>query len=113
MNTQTNTDYSKEIATNIFNQLGGKRFLLFTGSKNLVRDENWLRMDLAKNKINANRMKITLNGLDLYDVEFYSMRRDRKSPDGFRITEKAKYENVYFDQLQDIFTEATGLYTRF
>lgn len=34
----------------ILAQLGGKRFLMMTGCKDLVGDENSLRMRLAKNK---------------------------------------------------------------
>ena len=35
------------VATTILQQLGGREFLIMTGSKNLVYDENSLRMRLT------------------------------------------------------------------
>jgi hypothetical protein len=43
--------------------------------------------------------------MDLYDVEFIAAR-------GTNIKTVAKVKGVYNDQLQQVFTQHTGLYTR-
>jgi len=94
-----------KIATEILNQLGGNKFLAMTGAYNLAAGENYLIMKLRRNKANATHLKITLNSLDLYDVEFFSMRK-------FEKTVKAEFNGVYNDMLVDIFEKTTGLYTK-
>jgi hypothetical protein len=109
-------DYGKEVATTILEQLGGRKFIAMTGSKNFLADGNRLLMTLAKNRSKANRLEIRLNGLDAYDMRFFqyipfkfnastmSMREEK--------TEDIKnYKNVYCDQLQELFTSVTGMYT--
>lgn len=97
---------SQTIASEILNQLGGNRFLVMTGSKNLVATGNGLRLNLSRNKAGAKWLSISLNGLDLYDLDFFTADKN------FNLTSKAKFENVYCDQLQSIFTQVTGLYTK-
>ena len=58
------------IANTILNQLGGNRFVAMTGAKNFVALENGIRFKIGRNKSKANTVKITVNGLDLYDIEF-------------------------------------------
>jgi hypothetical protein len=70
------------IANTILQQLGGHGFTVMTGSRNYINLGNGLQMSLARNKTSANRLKIILD------------------------------EGVYFDMLQQIFTDVTGLYTR-
>jgi hypothetical protein len=94
-----------QVAQTILQQLGGKRFTLMTGSKNYVADKNSLRMNLSRNRSGAKWLKITLNSMDTYDMEFFTAKKD------FTIVTKAKFNNVYCDQLQQIFTQITGLYT--
>ena len=108
------------VAQTILDQLGGGRFVAMTGSKNFVSDGNTLRMHLAKNASKANRLEITLNGLDLYDMRFYRYTAPRYSTRGgeFRVypekvTEVKTYNDVYCDQLQELFTDVTGMYTHF
>ena len=64
-----------------------------------------LAMKIGRNKTSSNYLKITLNSMDTYDMKF-----SRVSPMGGErsITE---YDNVYNDQLQEIFTSHTGMYT--
>ena len=109
-----------EIANTILQQLGGGRFLVMTGSKDMIAIDGGLRMSLARNGSKANRLEITLNGADLYDMKFYHYTPWRFSTRGgqFReypekITTVKEYNDVYFDQLPELFTETTGLYTRF
>ena len=108
-----------EIANTILNQLGGGRFIVMTGSKDMIAIENGLRMSLAKNGSKANGLEITLNGADLYDMKFYRYTPWRFSTRGGKFTEYPEkittvkeYNDVYFDQLQELFTNVTGLYTR-
>lgn len=106
------------IANTILQQLGGGGFLAMTGAKNLVADGYTLRMTLPKNHSKANRLEITLNGLDLYDMRFYRYTAPRwvtrngecrTYPE--KVTEVKTYNDVYCDQLQELFTEVTWMYT--
>ena len=111
-----------EIATEILRQLGGNRFIAFTGAKEFVEIDNGLRFKIGRNKSKTNRIEIHLNGSDLYDMEFiayrpYSVKVDHKKMEVRTIEEKRetvrKFEDIFFDQLQELFTEVTGLYTHF
>jgi hypothetical protein len=107
-NRMTTTEQTKAVATEILRQLGGRRFIAFTGAKYFFCDVNWLQFKIgrgAKNSINV--VKVTLNGLDLYDVEFLRVRLGKTLS---RVL-VAKHENVYNDQLTEIFEQETGLYT--
>ena len=110
---------NKEIADTILQQLGGGRFVVMTGSRDFIAIDNGLRMGLARNASKANRLEITLNGADLYDMKFYRYTPWRFSTRGGKFTEYPEkittvkeYNDVYFDQLQELFTNVTGLYTR-
>ncbi len=107
MNNQTETTKKSDItvATEIIKQLGGRRFIAMTGSKNFVYDSYSLSMRLTRNKAGAQYLNIKLNGLDLYDMVFMSFDHAGNK------TIKAEYSNIYFDDLQNIFTSVTGLNT--
>lgn len=105
------------VAGGILTQLGGKKFLLMTGCKDLLGDEKSLRMRLAKNKSRANYLEITLGGDDLYTMRFFYYREARYKvlPELKKvqeIPEVKRVEGVYCDMLCPIFTEVTGLETR-
>lgn len=109
-------------AQTIYQQLGGGRFKAMTGAKNFVAIENGLVFYIGRNASKANKVKITVNGLDLYDVEFikYTPYSFKISKDGksFKETQEssktvAEHNGVYCDMLQDIFTSETGMYTHF
>lgn len=107
------------IAETILKQLGGGRFLLMTGTKDLIAIENGLKMTLARNGSKANRLEITLNAMDTYDMRFYRYTPWRYSTRGGKFTEYPEkittvkeYNDIYCDQLQELFTNVTGLYTR-
>jgi hypothetical protein len=108
MNNQVETIKKSDptVATEILNQLGGRRFIAMTGSKNFVYDNYSLTMRLSRNRAGAQYLKIDLNGLDLYDMVFCSF--DSKT--GEKIV-KAELKNIYCDGLRDSFTSVTGLYT--
>lgn len=97
---------SNEIASTILKQLGGNKFIVMTGSKNLVADECALTMHLTRNKAMAKYLRIELNGNDTYTMIF---RKAITKQHTFPIVRRI--EGVYFDQLQTLFTEVTGLYT--
>ena len=60
------------IAKTILQQIGGRRFVAMTGSKDFIDMGNGLRMSLARNKTSANRLDIIYDaGLDLYNMRFY------------------------------------------
>lgn len=109
------------IPETILSQLGGNKFIVMTGSKNFVADGNTLRMTLAKNGSKANRLHITLESDDTYTMHFFKYTAGgwRVNHKTGTVTEKKEkieevktFRGVYFDQLQELFTEVTKLYTR-
>lgn len=98
------SDRNMEIAQTIFLQLGGGRFQLMTGAKNLLAVKNGLRFRIPKAKNGINCVSIILTPEDLYDVTYLRIR-------GTKVTEVAKDEGIYNDMLRECFERATGLYT--
>lgn len=109
----------------IITHLGGHRFLAMTGSKILhygYDDSGYVfvMLKLTRNKSKANHLKIQLNGLDLYDMEFIKIGKKLNKEyalAGIKIYDDTmevitEYNDVYNDMLEDIFTSVTGLYTR-
>ena len=108
------------IAQTILDQLGGNKFIAMTGASNFTADGNTLRMKFGKNKSGANYLKITLNGLDAYDMEFIRYQKAKTKVDAAnkavsytpdKLTVVKSLDGVYFDQLQEIFTGVTGMET--
>lgn len=100
------------IAQTILQQIGGRRFSIMTGSKNFTDIGKGLRMNLARNKTQANRLEIILDeSTDTYTMKFY--RQVTTKSFEIKIADIANYEMIYFDMLEEIFTSVTGLYTRF
>ena len=88
------------VANEIQRQLGGQRFSIMAGANSYVCDSNSLTVKLPKAKYAIKFVKISLNPNDLYDVLF--MKRDGS----VAIT----VDNIYAEQLQEVFTACTGLY---
>lgn len=100
------------IAQTILQQMGGHRFALTTGSKDFIGLGNGLLMSLSQNKTSANRLEIIYDeGLDLYNMRFYRKTFSKKTFES-KTKDITKYEGIYFDMLEEIFTEVTGLNTR-
>jgi hypothetical protein len=97
---------SNQIAQTILQQLGGNKFLVMTGAKKLTAYDNALGFKIGRNKAKCNWVKIVLTSMDDYNMEFY--RFDVRTG----LTKLHTYEGVYFDMLQELFTEYTGMYTR-
>jgi hypothetical protein len=93
------------VAKTILQQMGGNQFAVMTGSKNFIAGENSLSMKLSRNSSGANYLRITLNGKDLYDMEFISIR-------GTSMKTKHSFNDLYNDMIVDIFEKTTGLYTK-
>lgn len=105
-----------DVARNILKQLGGNHFVVATGASKFLSDGNTLRMHLPRNKSGANRLYITLNGKDLYDMKFfrYTAPRFNAKTGEFvdeKITREKTYTDVYADMLRGIFEQYTWLYT--
>lgn len=92
------------MANIILQQLGGNKFLAMTGAKNLIGDNSMLMFSISGTKNKSNKIRITLNNSDLYNVEFFNIR-------GTNVKEISKFHNIFADQLQSLFTQETGLYT--
>lgn len=118
MNTTTNNsaNEARQIATEILNQLGGRRFSVITGSKDFVimdcQKPYGLRMKLARNKTRANYLAIHLLENDTYRMEFKYTQFSMKTLES-KVVEIETLEDVYAEDLQKFFTDVTGLYTRF
>lgn len=128
------------IATTILQQLGGNKFIAMTGAKNFVSVKDGIRFSIGRNGSKANMVQITLKWDDTYTMQFWRkgsevnpytilMKYADKglSEDVFnetvkKATEKAtknaepkmlkEYDGIYCDQLQELFTEYTGLITK-
>jgi hypothetical protein len=95
---------NQEIATTILKQLGGNKFKVMTGAKNFAYGDSNLTFKIGRNSGKCNHVRVTLNSMDTYKMEFISVR-------GTTIKTVKEFNNVYCDQLQEIFTEVTGMYT--
>ena len=94
-----------ETAQTILAQLGGRRFIVMTGAKHLAGDDTGLQFSLPGGgfcRDGINKVRITLNSMDLYDVDYYRIR-------GTRAVVVAESRGLYADMLADDFTEKTGL----
>ena len=105
----------------ILEQLGGGRFAAMTGAKNFVDDGYTLRMTLPRNASKANRLYITLDPDDTYTMRFFKytaggLKINHKNGTADFVEPKQEdvkvYHGIYCDQLQELFTETTHMYTR-
>lgn len=93
------------VTETIYQQLGGNRFAMMTGAKNFVAYPDLLEFSIPRNASSANRVRVFYEpGSDLYTLTF-----NRTS--GLKSSEIARFDDVYADQLQPLFTQVTGLYT--
>jgi len=92
------------VANTILDQLGGKQFLVVTGSNGMVGGKNSLTMFVPGTK-HRGKVKVTveLTPLDLYTVTVGRIK-------GFEWEEIEKRDMVYCDMLMDTFEELTGVY---
>ena len=90
----------------LLQQLGGNKFMVMTGAKNLMVDkkEKSLHMRIGKNSKGINHIKITYMPDDTYKMDFGRIRKM-----DYKVVRSVT--GVYADALQDVFTEVTGMYT--
>ena len=81
------------------NQIGGERALFMMGCKEKVVSHNSLTLRIKSKSVRY--IKIELNGLDYYDVSFFSGRMTR--------LEEERIENVSCDCLKTLIEHKTGL----
>ena len=97
------------IAETIRKQLGDSAFMMM-GAKNISKGHTktgneYLSFKIGKNSMKVNFIKISLNGLDLYDIEFgWSC--------GSNYTVRAESEDVFVGDMHSIIEDNTGLYLR-
>ena len=91
----------------LLQQLGGNRFIMMVGAKNLVVDKskNELHMKIGRNSKGVSHVVIKLTSLDLYDMKFLQMRKNK-------IKVKSTEKGVYADQLGKMFKKNTGMNVR-
>ena len=96
---------SGDVARIIWEQLGGNKFRMMTGAKNLLNLGDGLAMKLGRNSSNSNYLKITLNSMDTYDMMFAKLTKKGE------LKSVSEYKNVYNDLMRGTFTAHTGMYT--
>lgn len=99
---------AKVVAETIIAQLGGYgRLKAMIALYDVLYDKSVGRGAVCfkfKGSRKWNYVKITLNGLDLYDVQFCKIGR------GTNVKWREPINNVYNDMLKEIFENETGLY---
>ena len=107
--TAQQTEIRNEVIDVMIKQLGGNKFFLMTGSKpqykDISTDSPLIALKLIRNKSKANYLTIQyIRSTDLYTMEFIKMTKTER-----KIV--STYENIYSDQLTEIFESETGLRT--
>jgi len=98
-----NERMDKRQAGEMLKQLGGNKFIAMTGAKNFAVGPKGASFKIGRNSKNVNYVRIDLKN-DLYDMEFIQMRAGK-------LKVKSKVKQIYADQLQQMFTKHTGMYT--
>jgi hypothetical protein len=97
-----------EKAKTILNQIGHK-VLYMIGAKNILRIENGIQFKIMRNSKGVNMIKIVYNaGKDLYTMSFLNIRKKQFE---FIVKTISEFDEVYFDQMNDLIETETGLYT--
>jgi hypothetical protein len=91
------------IAKTIQEQIGHKAFYMM-GAKNLLDHGDALSFRIRGSKA-VNYIKITLNAMDTYDLEFGKVW-------GMNYKVKSTFEGAYVDMLHDLIESKTGLYLK-
>ncbi len=90
------------VGKTIYQQIGHRTFFML-GMKNGLDLGNGLSFRIRGSKA-VNYIKITLNALDLYDMEFGKVW-------GHNYKIKAEHKNVYADMMHKLIRQETGLAT--
>jgi len=95
---------STTVAQTILKQLGGGRFALMTGAKGFTSTGNGVFFRIGRNHRSINKVSVDLMGDDTYTMKFCRVRKSVA-------TVAKEVKGLYFDQLQEVFTRETGMYT--
>lgn len=103
-----NNDDANQIAATIYKKLGGNKFGVMTGAKNLIAyndNDGGMSFKLPKFAgVKVNYVKIMLNGSDLYNVTFSRIYANK-------LTVISEFKDIYNDELRNLFESETGLAT--
>ena len=103
---KVNERLNQSQAKTLLRQLGGNKFIMMTGAKQMSIGKNGLTMKIGRNSKSITHVAIDLDrGKDLYIMKFIRVRK------GIPKVVK-QYDGVYADNLNNIFEKETGLYTR-
>jgi hypothetical protein len=99
-----------EIANTIIDQLGGNKFLVMTGAKNLVNTPKGVYFKIpgvkpAGAKKQITHIQIYLNDADLYDMSFLNVRGSNTP---FLVR---SMRGLFASELAEAFSRVTGLAT--
>ena len=98
---------SKEVANTILQQLGGRRLIAMTGAKDFITHNDQcggLSFRIPQmTGIKVNYVKVILNGMDLYDVEFGRIR-------GNNYKVLSSFTDIYAEDLIELVEKETGLF---
>jgi hypothetical protein len=100
---------ANQVAETILQQLGGCKFIVMTGAKDFVGSDSTLSFRIGRNSTSGNGVMIALTPSDTYTIELVRVAKVKGT---MTRTILRRLQNVYNDQLQEVFTELTGLYTR-
>ncbi|MFK5893602.1 MAG: hypothetical protein QM504_10310 [Pseudomonadota bacterium] len=100
----------------ILQQMGGRgRLCSMLGAKDFYSDNDGKTLVFkftARAKNGINYIRITVNKMDTYDVEFVKVGRKKDKELGFFMpvrTVVSNFKGLYVDNLHDIFESETGL----
>ena len=103
------SEESAKIGTTIMHQIGhGALFMI--GAKNYVCDNYTLIFQIRGNSKGVNYIKITLNAMDTYDIQYLNRRFHSKILE-YKETIKSEDNGIYNDMLSGSIESNTGLYT--
>jgi len=94
----------KRQGAEVIKQLGGGRFIAMTGAKDFFLGPKGMVFKIGRNSKGVNYVRINLNSMDTYDVEYLSVRNYKEKV-------KSKAKGIYADMLRDSFEANTGLRT--
>lgn len=98
------TTTNATIAKTILQQLGGGKFWIMTGAKDLVIIERGAQFHIGRNAAGVTHVRITLTAMDDYQIEFLRIRGVSVKPVAFR-------EGIYDNNLASVFQSVTKMYT--
>lgn len=107
---------NKIIAETIIAQLGGGgRLKAMVNARNFTYDTNGNLTFTFSGNTKINQVTIELNGMDLYNVTFKKFTAGRMNNTTFEYKEPKwktvkELENMYAEDLIELFEETTGLY---